>query len=133
MSLVLVLVGVRKLSRLSENHHCGIWAHKYGAKYDVRIFVGYQNTDKIRRSDFRRISKYGQNTTFGFSSDIKIRTKYDVQIFVGYHDTIMAGQPGRARGRSSRTRRRSGRKQRHGGRVVEKRHAPKSRTNDKNI
>ena len=53
-------------------------------RVDVRIFVGCQNTGKIRRSDSRRVSKYGQNTTLGFSSDVKIRAKYGVRIYVGF-------------------------------------------------
>jgi len=64
---------------------------------DVRTFVRCQNTGKIRRSGFRRMSKYGQNTAFGFfsyvrlrqntafgfSSDVNIRAKYGVRIYVG--------------------------------------------------
>jgi len=56
---------------------------KIRAKYDVRVFVECQNTGRIRRSDFfrmsdygrirrsdfRRTSTYGQNTAFGFMSD----------------------------------------------------------------
>jgi len=49
---------------------------------DVRVFVGCQNTGRIRRSDFFRMSEYGQNTAFGFSPDVNIRAKYGVRIYV---------------------------------------------------